>query len=113
MGQVSISINGREYRVSCDDGQEERLTRLANFVDERISELIQSIGNVGDLRLVVMASLLVADKLFDANVEIERLRALAAQARQAAAPEGGTAIEPIVEAIARRIDDIAAELETP
>lgn len=112
MGQVSVSINGREYRISCDDGQEERLTRLAGYVDDRVDELIRSIGNVGDLRLVVMASLLVADKLFDANSEVERLRAMVAQARQTAAPGSDMAVEPIVEAIVRRIDDIAAELET-
>ncbi len=112
MGQVIVTINGRDYQISCDDGQEERLARLAGYVDDRVEELIRSIGNVGDLRLVVMASLLVADKLFDANNEIERLRAMVAQARQTVAPESDPAVEPIVEAIARRIDDIAAELET-
>ncbi len=112
MGQVAVSINGRDYRISCDEGQEERLERLAAYVDEQISDLVSSVGNVGDVRLMVMASLLVADKLFDGNNEIERLRAQLAQAKQGAAVETDATVAPLVEAIARRVEDIAAELES-
>ncbi len=112
MGQVAVTINGRDYRISCDEGQEERLTRLAGYVDEQISELVHSVGNVGDVRLMVMASLLVADKLFDGTTEIERLRAQLAQAKQAAAVETDATVAPLVDAIARRVEDIAVELES-
>lgn len=112
MGQVGITINGRKYEVACEEGQEERLTRLGAYVDERTSELLNSVGNVGDVRLMVMASLLVADKLFDAFADLEKLRAQLAQDRQGAAAEAGDdRLAPLVDAIAQRIEDIAADLE--
>lgn len=106
MREVAITINGRSYQVSCDEGEEERLQRLGAFVDERAAELVQSVGNVGDVRLMVMTSLLLADKLFDAIAELERLRAQAAQGKT-----GGDAA-PLVEEAAKRIEDIAARLES-
>ncbi len=112
MGQVAISINGRKYEIACEEGQEERLTRLGAYVDERTTELIQSVGNVGDVRLMVMASLLVADKLFDSFAEVEKLRAEMAQTKQGPAPAAGDdKLAPLVDAIAERIEDIAANLE--
>lgn len=116
MGQVAITINGRKYEIACEEGQEERLTRLGAYVDERTTELIQSVGNVGDVRLMVMTGLLVADKLFDAFAETEKLRAEIAQTKQSPAPSTtpGAAddkLAPLVDAIAERIEDIAANLE--
>lgn len=111
MGQVDVTINGRNYQVACDEGQEERLARLGAYVDERVGELLKSVGNVGDVRLMVMTSLLVADKLFDAFAEVEKLRAEIAQTRQGAAPAESDELAPLYDAIAERIEDIAADLE--
>ena len=112
MGQVAITINGNNYKIACDEGQEERLTRLGAYVDERTVELVKSVGNVGDMRLMVMASLMVADKLFDATAEVEKLRAEAVQNKQKAAPaKPDDSIAPLVNAVAERIEDIAANLE--
>lgn len=113
MGQVAISINGRDYEISCDDGQEERLARLAAYVDDHVAEMVQVLGNAGDLRLMVMASLMIADKLFDSSTENEQLRAQVAQARQSVAAETDAAVGPLVDAIARRIEDIATHIESP
>ena len=112
MGQVAITINGNNYQIACDEGQEERLTRLGAYVDERTTELVKSVGDVGDVRLMVMASLLVTDKLFDATTENEKLRAEAAQNKQNPAPaQPDEGLEPLVNAVAERIEDIAANLE--
>ncbi len=112
MGQVAITINGNNYQIACDEGQEERLTRLGAYVDERTAELVKSVGNVGDVRLMVMASLLVTDKLFDTIAEVEKLRAEAAQNKQKAAPaKPDDNLAPLVDAVAERIEDIAANLE--
>ena len=112
MGQVAITINGNNYQIACDEGQEERLKRLGAYVDERTAELVKSVGNVGDVRLMVMASLLVTDKLFDVTTENEKLRAAAAQNKQKPAPaEPDETLEPLVNAVAERIEDIAANLE--
>lgn len=63
MAQVSITINGRVYRMACDDGQEEHLVRLARDVDARIGQLRSAFGEIGDTRLAVMAAIMVADEL--------------------------------------------------
>jgi cell division protein ZapA len=112
MGQVTLSVNGRDYNIACEDGEEERIKRLGAYVDDRISELIENVGNVGDLRLMVMASLVLCDKLFDAGAEIDRLGASAAKVKKATAPEPDAAVAPVIEAIARRIEDIADHLES-
>ena len=112
MGQVAITINGNNYQIACDEGQEERLTRLGAYVDERTAELVKSVGDVGDMRLMVMASLMVADKLFDATAEVEKLRAEAAKNKQKAVPaKPDDSLAPLVNAVAERIEDIADNLE--
>src|SRR5258705_7395537 len=63
MGQVSVRINGRQYRMACDDGQEDHLTRLAEDLDQRIEQLRTDFGEIGDIRLTVMAALIVAHQL--------------------------------------------------
>ncbi len=112
MPEVAVTINGRDYNVKCADGEEERLTRLAAYVDEQFAELFDSVGDVGDTRLMVMTSLMMADKVFDASAEIDRLRAQIAQAQQTAASGSGDALAPLVDEIAQRIEDIAARLES-
>ena len=57
MSQVDVKINGKSYNVSCDDGQEDHLLELAGYVDQRVQELIKSVGQVGDARILVMACL--------------------------------------------------------
>ena len=63
MAQVDVLINGKSYNVACDDGQEDHLLQLAGYVDQRVQELVNSVGQVGDARLLVMASLLISDEL--------------------------------------------------
>jgi cell division protein ZapA len=76
MAQVSVRINGRHYQVACEDGQEAHLQKLAAYIDERVAELVRDVGQVGDARLLVMSSLLIADELADAYDELEELRGL-------------------------------------
>ena len=58
--QVTATIAGRQFRLACEDGQEEHLQMLAKSIDERIAELRQKFGEIGDTRLTVMAALTVA-----------------------------------------------------
>jgi cell division protein ZapA len=74
MAQVSVRINGRHYQVACEDGQEAHLQKLAAYIDDRVAELVRDVGQVGDARLLVMSSLLIADELADAYDELEELR---------------------------------------
>ncbi len=74
MAQVTVTINERKYQVACDDGQEAHLARLGSYVDNRVRELIAAVGQVGESRLLVMVSLLLADELSDAYSELEGVR---------------------------------------
>jgi len=100
MAQVDIVINGREYRIACEDGQEAHLTSLAGFIDGKVGELVGEVGQIGDTRLMVMASLLVADELSDTREEL-------AQAQDAA----GAAAAEQLDALAARMESLAAVLE--
>src|ERR1700681_4520580 len=73
LAQVIVTINGRQFRMACEDGQEEHLTRLAHDFDQRIGELRAKFGEIGDTRLTVMAALTVADQLFEAVIRIRKL----------------------------------------
>ena len=72
MAQVTVVINNRKYEIACDDGQEKHLTNLAQYVDGKVSDLVASVGQVGDARLLVMTSLLVADELSDVYSELSK-----------------------------------------
>ena len=67
MGQVAVTLNGRSYRLSCEPGEEARLTLLAAEVKARLDTLIDQFGNAGDDRLLLMAALTLADELLDAR----------------------------------------------
>jgi cell division protein ZapA len=93
MAHASVTINGRQYRMACDDGQEHHLARLAHDLDQRIANLRTTFGEIGDMRLTVMAALMLADELSDARKRMqgveEELGALQ-QARAAAADRSET-----------------------
>ena len=63
MAQVTVPIDGKQYRMACDEGQEEHLTELANRFDQYVTHLKQSFGEIGDQRLTVMAGIMVMDEL--------------------------------------------------
>ena len=71
MAQVTVTINGRKYDISCDNGEEAHLTQLAEYVDRRVHELVAKVGQVGDARLLVMTSLLCADELSEVYTELD------------------------------------------
>ena len=108
MATVDVVINGRRHQLQCDDGQETRLKRLAAYIDKRVSDLAQNHGQIGDTRLLLMTSLLVADELSDAYDEIKRLRADLDQQ----GGRGDKAAAGVVEQAAQRIEAIAAALES-
>lgn len=106
MAEVSLSINGRTYEIACDDGQEERLQVLAGYLDMRVAELTEQMGQVGELRLLVMAALLIADELQDALSQLDALE----QAQEAG--NGGVADDSLAgEALAGALEDCALRLE--
>lgn len=73
MSHVNVTINGRQYRMACEEGQETRLLRLAESLESRIETLRGKFGEIGDARLTVMAALTVCDELQDADNRIRSL----------------------------------------
>ena len=73
MNHINVTINGRQYRMACEEGQEARLLKLAEGLESRIQDLRGKFGEIGDARLVVMAALTVCDELLDAGHRIRSL----------------------------------------
>lgn len=70
---VSVTINGRQFRMACEPGQEPQLLGLAETLESRIQSLRGRFGEIGDARLTVMAALMMADELLDAQGRIASL----------------------------------------
>ena len=75
MPQVSVTINGRKFRVACEEGQENHLTKLAADLDGRIEKLRAEHGEIGDARLTIMAALTLADELAELGGKLRSLEA--------------------------------------
>lgn len=107
MAQVEIKINGKSYRIACEDGQEGRITKLAGMVEAHVKDLVEQVGQIGDTRLLVMASLLIADELVDMREVSRGDEDEDGEGR----PEGDDRIASALEAMASRIESIAEQLE--
>ncbi|MGJ8560474.1 MAG: cell division protein ZapA [Litorimonas sp.] len=71
MGKVSLNINGRAYGLGCEAGEEERLTRLGQRLDARVAQMADQFGQIGDLRLLVMAGITLIDEIEDPESSVE------------------------------------------
>ena len=116
MSQVTVTINGRQFRMACEDGQESHLLRLAQELDHRIERLRGTFGEIGDTRLTVMAALTVADELADTSGRLRRLEedmaglqdARAASAERAEATQA--AVAAALNSAAERIEQVTKAL---
>ena len=112
MSQVVVKVNGREFAVSCAEGQESRIRRLAQYIDAKVGEFVKELGQVGEARLMLLAALVITDELADANEALLKERAR----NRAATGEGGEnsakGAAGGVRAMAERIETIAARLES-
>jgi cell division protein ZapA len=119
MSQVSVTVNGRQFRMACEDGQEGHLMNLARDLDSRIDGLRAKFGEIGDTRLTVMAALTIADSLAEAGLRIQRLEdelAALKGARMEAVnldKAAHTAITTALNAAAERIESIVKKLNQP
>lgn len=71
MAKVSLNINGRKYALGCDEGEEERLMRLGQKLDDRVNNMANQFGQIGDLRLLVMAGITMLDELEEMNKSVD------------------------------------------
>lgn len=101
MATVSVEINGRSYPVGCADGQEARVRALAEQFDAYVGQVAADVGQVGDIRLFLMAALLLADELHEAR---------AALSGTEAGGDSGEAAARALTLAAERIEKLAAAL---
>jgi cell division protein ZapA len=111
MAQVTIKINGYAYTLGCEDGQEEHLQAMSEEVDGRIESIKALGGNSGEARLLVLASLLMADELHDLRAEMTQLQAN--PNRPVRAPKANGDLARTLGKLATRAEEIASSLETP
>ena len=65
MANVNIKFNNKDYLLSCDDGQEDNLTELANHLDSKYTKLNQNLGNLGENKLLLITAIKMVDDYFD------------------------------------------------
>lgn len=119
MPLVEVVVNGRDYQVACDVGQEDRLRELAHMFDKRVQVLASSVGQVGDARLLLMAGLVLSDELSGALARSAEREREVASLKAKLADGAGTlekaeaGISDLLEQAAVRIESIAARVAAP
>ena len=73
MAEVDITINGRSYRISCKDGEEERIKSLSSLINNQVQKLSEKIGQLGEARMILLASLVLLDKSDEVEKEAEKV----------------------------------------
>jgi cell division protein ZapA len=116
MPQVSVTISGRQFRLACEDGEEEHLTHLAQELDSRIVQLRARFGEIGDTRLTVMAALALADELSEVKEKLQRLEPELAKLQEASVVSADrvqatqAAVVAALNAAAERIESLTRRL---
>lgn len=119
MAHVQVTIAGRSYRMACGDGEEKHLEALAAAFDAKIAEMRSAFGEIGDMRLHVMAALMTADELSEVRRRVETLEAELAAMRSIAlsqAERSETTEQKLTQALNRaadRVERLAARFAPP
>jgi cell division protein ZapA len=110
MANVVVTVAGRPYTMQCPDGEEAHLEELASLLDGEVTRIRQSVGSIGDIRLLVMSGLMVADRLSEAMRKISALEEQA-QALKDARTTAVAQAKTMEDAMVRRLEDAAEALE--
>jgi len=110
MGQVSVTLNGRTYRLECGEGEESHLIALAEYLGSHVDTMKRKFGQVGDDRLILMASLLVTDELWELRRQMQELKSSLAEARRdrSVADES---VKSVNSDLAQRVNSVADRVE--
>ncbi|MBI1622276.1 cell division protein ZapA [Aquamicrobium zhengzhouense] len=118
MPQVTVSIDGKTYRMACDDGQEQHLVELAASFDRYVTHLRSSFGEIGDQRLTVMAGIMVMDELFELQRRIKGMETEIATLRKtrddalSKADKNDAALTGALASLAERMENLALRLNS-
>jgi cell division protein ZapA len=116
MPLVNVMVNSRAYTIACDEGEEDHLRELAGHVDGKVKELLSSVGQVGDQRLLLMAALLIADEHHEASAQLhlrnQELGTLTGSHEEVSGKlaQSESVAAGAFEAATRRLEDIAGRL---
>ncbi|VAV90610.1 hypothetical protein MNBD_ALPHA08-892 [hydrothermal vent metagenome] len=116
MAQVVLTVNGHSYTMQCNDGEEDHLRELGLVLDAEVSKIKSAVGQVGDIRLLLMSGLVIADRLSETLQRVEELEDQIQGLRQSrtdAAKNGGPVSEDVtvrLDAAAERIEALAREI---
>ena len=110
MGQVSVTLNGRTYRLECGEGEETHLIALAEYLGSHVDTMKRKFGQVGDDRLILMASLLVTDEFWELRRQMQELKTSLAEVRRdrSVADESTKSLQAD---LAQRVSAVAERLE--
>lgn len=116
MSQVTVTIDGKAYRMACDEGQEEHLISLAERFDRYVSHLKTSFGEIGDQRLTVMAGIMVMDELSELQKRVRGLESEVVTLRKTRddalikADKNDAALTGALSGLAERMEALTAKL---
>jgi cell division protein ZapA len=119
MAQVTVTIDGKAYRMACDEGQEEHLIDLAQRFDRYVTHLKDSFGEIGDQRLTVMAGIMVMDELAELQKRVKGMEAEVGTLRKTRddallkADKNDSALTGALGALAERMEVLAEKLALP
>jgi cell division protein ZapA len=110
VGQISVTLNGRTYRLECGEGEEAHLIELAEYLGTHVEEMKRKFGQVGDDRLILMASLVVLDELWELRHQMGVMKTAMAEARRdkSVADESARSLQAD---LAARVGSVAQRLE--
>lgn len=106
MATVTVEVNGRPYGVGCEDGQEAHVQALARHFDAQVREVSEAVGQVGDMRLFLMAALMTADELADTRARLAQAQAELARLQSQQAVAESRAAQAL-DAAAARVESLA------
>lgn len=115
MAEVDIRINGKQFSIACDDGQEQRVVDLAHFVDGRVKDMAAAGAGTNESHLLVLTSIVMADELFNA----QDAASTGGQKPAATMPANAiqitrddeTAIVNAMDQIAKRVEELTGNLQ--
>lgn len=117
MAEVTLNINGRHYGIACDDGQEDRVRDLGAYIDARVREIAGAGAGTTESHLLVLASLVLADEIFDLRETLQSAAqsagpgpAITGEAGEGVSLEEQDKMREAIHHLASRIDSIADRL---
>lgn len=108
MAEVNLNINGQNYAMEVDDGQEQRVTNLGEYVDAKMTQIAEAGAASSEAHLMVLSNLMLADEIFELKSHLAALGGPTPESEEAQAEEG--IIADAIDRMAARIDSIASRI---